>query len=139
MRQIRVENRFFIDSNILLYTVGADAAKAERANQLMDERPIISVQVLNEFVNVGRKKLKLEWAGIEAGVAHALEYCEVVPVILAGHIRAMQLAKKDKIGIYDANIVAAAELAKCDILYTEDLSHGQKIGRVLIQNPFRAA
>jgi predicted nucleic acid-binding protein len=139
MRQIRVENRFFIDSNILLYTVGADAAKAERANELMDERPIISVQVLNEFVNVGRKKLKLEWAGIEAGLAHALEYCEVVPVILEGHLRAMQFAKQDKIGIYDANIVAAAELSGCDVLYTEDLNHGQLIGRVTIRNPFMAA
>ena len=40
--------------------------------------------------------------------------------------------------MYDALIVAAAELAGCDVLYTEDLNHGQRIGRVVVRNPFKA-
>ncbi len=132
-------NRFFIDSNILLYTVGPDARKAERANKLLDERPIISVQVLNEFVNVGRKKLKLDWPRIETGLAHALAYCEILPNLLEVHTRAVELARLNKVGIYDANIIAAAELGGCNILYTEDLNNGQRIGRVTINNPFLVA
>lgn len=129
-------SKFFIDSNILLYTVGSDATKADRANRLMDEKPTISVQVLNEFVNVGRKKLKLEWNMIEVGLAHARVYCEVMPLLLETHIRAVELATRNKIGIYDANIIAAAEMAGCNVLYTEDMSHGQRIGGITIRNPF---
>ncbi len=134
-----MESKFFIDSNVLLYTLGHDAKKLGKAKDLVNQRPVISVQTLNEFANVCRKKFKLEWADIGAALETAKSLCDVVPLTIAVHERAAEFASLVRIGIYDANIVAAAELANCDILYTEDLSHGQKIGRVLIQNPFRAA
>jgi predicted nucleic acid-binding protein len=52
------------------------------------------------------------------------------------HALAVQIAEEAMIDIYDANIVAAAELAGCDTLYTEDLNAGQRIGGVTIRNPF---
>jgi predicted nucleic acid-binding protein len=134
-----VETRFFIDSNVLLCTLGHDAKKLGRAKDLVNKRPIISVQTLNEFANVCRKKFKLEWGDIGAGLETAKSLCDVVPLTLEVNERAVEIAALERIGIYDANIVAAAELANCDILYTEDLNHGQRVGRVLIQNPFLAA
>jgi predicted nucleic acid-binding protein len=139
MKPTPVASSAFVDSNVLLYTLGPDSRKAELANRLLDESPTISVQVLNEFVNVALKKLKLDWAAIETALAHARAYCPVVPVGLSVHLRAMELARENLLNIYDANIIAAAELAGCDVLYTEDMNHGQRIGRVGIVNPFAAA
>jgi predicted nucleic acid-binding protein len=36
-------------------------------------------------------------------------------------------------------IVAAAQLAECTVLYTEDMQHGQGIDGQTIRNPFREA
>ena len=133
-----METKFFIDSNVLLYTLGHDARKLGKAKDLVNQRPVISVQTLNEFANVCRKKFKLEWADTSAGLETAKSLCDVVPLTIAGHERAVEIASLNRIGIFDANIIAAAELSGCNVLYTEDLNHGQKIGRVSIVNPFVA-
>ncbi len=131
-----METRFFLDSNILLYLVGPDPRKASIAETLLRQEHTISVQVLNEFVRVARNKLKIDWPIVEEALASAKEFCDVVPLTLEVHARAVEITKASLINIHDANIVAAAELANCDILYTEDLNHGQCIGRVTIRNPF---
>ena len=133
-----MRTKFFLDSNILVYLVGPDPRKAATADRLLRQEHTISVQVLNEFVRVARNKLKIEWEIVEEVLASATEYCDVAPLTLEGHIRAVEICKNHVINIFDANIVAAAELAGCDVLYTEDMNHGQRIGRVLIQNPFVA-
>jgi predicted nucleic acid-binding protein len=136
MRPTRVETKFFIDSNVLLYTLGHDAKKLEKAKDLVNQQPVISVQILNEFANVCRKKFKLEWVDIGAGLETAKSLCEVVPLTIDVHERAVEIASLNRIGTYDANIVAAAELAGCDVLYSEEMNHGQRIGSVTIRNPF---
>ena len=50
------QRRPFVDTNVLLYLISTDAAKAERAEQVLAGRIVISVQVLNEFANVARRK-----------------------------------------------------------------------------------
>ena len=85
-----------------------------------------------------RNKLKIEWPIVEETLASATEFCDVVPLTLEGHVRAVEISKTHLVSIYDANIIAAAELAGCDTLYTEDLNHGQRIGSVTIRNPFMA-
>ena len=134
-----MRTKFFLDSNILVYLVGPDPRKAVTAERLLRQEHTISVQVLNEFVRVARNKLKIDWKIVEELLASATEYCEVVPLTLEGHVRAVELCKNHVINIYDANIVAAAELANCDIVYSEDMNHGQRIGRVAICNPFMVA
>jgi predicted nucleic acid-binding protein len=37
---------------------------------------------------------------------------------------------------WDALIVATASAADCEILFSEDLQHGQVIDSVTVQNPF---
>ena len=132
-----METKFFLDSNILLYLVGDDPKKAAISERLLRQEHTISVQVLNEFVRVTRDKLKIEWPIVEEALKSAMEFCKVVPLTLEGQARAVEICKNHVINIYDANIIAAAELAGCDVLYTEDLNHGQLIGRVMVSNPFK--
>ena len=110
--------------------------KAEKAEDLLRQGHTISVQVLNEFVRVSRYKLKTAWDMVDEVLASAREYCEVVPLTLQSQTRAVEICKHHNVNIYDANIVAAAEFADCDILYSEDLGHGQMIGRIGVVNPF---
>jgi len=56
---------------------------------------------------------------------------------LALHQLGLRLAERYTLSIYDGMIAAAAVVAGCDILYSEDMHHGLVIdGRVRIVNPF---
>jgi predicted nucleic acid-binding protein len=127
----------FIDSNVLLYWASDDATKAPIAESILAAGPILSVQVLNEFVAVSRRKHKRPWDKIVAVLKSTHALCPIiVPVSSETHELALRLAQDARLSIYDACIIAAAELAGCDVLYTEDLNHGQRIGRVTVRNPF---
>jgi predicted nucleic acid-binding protein len=128
----------FFDANILLYTLD-DGPKGSTALTVLEPGGVISVQVLNEFAHVARRKLKMELPAILEVLGQFKESLEIVPVTRETHERAMEIVLSVQISTFDANIVAAAELAGCDVLYTEDLNHGQVIGRVTIVNPFMAA
>ncbi len=129
-------DRFFVDSNLLVYLISGETAKAEIADEIFTRRPVISAQVLNEFTAVARLKYRLGWPAIEEVLQLAKASCDVMPVSQATHELAVSVAKTTSLRIYDACIVAAAELAGCDVLYTEDMNHGQRIGGVTIRNPF---
>jgi len=97
----------------------------------------VSIQVLNEFVNVARNKLKWPWVDIEATLALVLSRSEQVrDISLSTHQTAVGLSRDHNIAFYDALIVAAALEAGCDTLFTEDMQHGRKFGRLTIVNPF---
>ena len=49
----------FFDTNVLLYLLSKDAAKADRAEALLATGGIVSVQVLNEFASVATRKLAM--------------------------------------------------------------------------------
>jgi predicted nucleic acid-binding protein len=126
----------FIDSNILLYWASGDLKKAQIAETIISARPTISVQVLNEFVAVSRKKHRAPLDKINIALKLTKVTCSVVSLSIDMHVLALEIAQLNQINIYDACIVAAAELAGCDTLYTEDLNDGQRIGSVTIRNPF---
>jgi len=50
--------------------------------------------------------------------------------------RALEVKTRWKLSYWDSLIVSAAERGNCTILYSEDMSHGQQLGDVLIRNPF---
>ena len=129
----------FFDTNVLLYLVSSDAAKADRAEGLLVRGGVISVQVLNEFANAGRRKAKLEWAEIVDILALIRRQCRVVDVTEAVHDRGMALARRHALSLYDAMIVAAALESGAGTLYSEDMPHGLRVERALtIVNPFAA-
>ncbi len=128
----------FFDTNILVYTATSDAKK-QRAADCLNRGGVVSVQVLNEFVHVARRKLRHDWPQIELalGLFHA-SLDEVVPVTLNTHASAVSLARVHNLSFYDALIIAAAIEAGCDTLFSEDMQHGRSIGGLSIVNPFLA-
>jgi predicted nucleic acid-binding protein len=127
------------DTNVLLYLALPHNPKSDRAREIVEEGGIISVQVLNEFIAVAVKKLKLELSSALMALDPIKDAFTVVPITVETHELAMDIAARTNFRVYDCNIIAAAELSGCDVLYTEDLNHGQKVGRVEIRNPFIVA
>ena len=129
----------FFDTNILLYLLSADTAKADRAEALLAEGGTVSVQVLNEFVAVASRKLRMSWSEIREALAQIRAVCSVEPISVETQDRALSVAERYGLSIYDALIIAAALLAKCKTLHSEDMQDGQVIERQLtIRNPFAA-
>jgi predicted nucleic acid-binding protein len=127
----------FFDTSVLLHLLSADVAKADRAEELVAIGGAISVQVLNEFVAVASRKLRMPWLEIREVLAQVRAVCAVVPMSVETHDRAVRIAQRHGLSIYDALIVAAALLADCRTLHSEDMQDGQVFERRLtIRNPF---
>jgi len=130
----------FLDTNVILYLLSGDTAKANQAETLLAQGGTISVQVLNEAVNVMAKKLKMgmnEVCEVLAGIRYV---CDVQPVTIETHDQALDIMRRFGFSVYDSGIVAAAINAGCTTLYSEDLQDGQRIGSNLtIANPFKQA
>ena len=127
----------FADTNVLLYLLSADAAKADRAEEIIRGRPAISVQVLNEFASVARRKLAMPWDEVNEILRTIRAACPVHPLGEETHDAGLELARRYGLGVYDAMILAAAQLANCDTLFSEDMQHGMRVGAQLrIVNPF---
>jgi predicted nucleic acid-binding protein len=126
----------FFDTNVIIYTI-TDDPRGDAARICLSDGGVVSAQVLNEFVRVARKKLRLDWAIIETALDELRALVdEVRPVALSTHEFALSFAKRDGIDIYDALILAAAIEAGCATLFSEDFQHGRRFGELTIVNPF---
>jgi predicted nucleic acid-binding protein len=126
----------FFDTNILVYTATSDVKK-QQAVDCLRRGGVASVQVLNEFVHVARRKLRHDWPQIELALGlFRTSLDDVVPITLNTHGNAVPVARDHGLAFYDALIVASAIEAGCDILYSEDLQHGRNVGGLAIVNPF---
>ena len=127
----------FVDTNVLLYLLSADSAKADRAEALLAGRVVVSVQVLNEFASIARRKLRLPWPEVTQALADIRRFCDVRPLTVATHDLGLALAQRHQLDLYDAMIAAAALEAGCTILASEDFTTGQRLeGCLTIRNPF---
>jgi predicted nucleic acid-binding protein len=139
-----MNDRFFLDTNIFVYSFDQLAPeKAERAKQLISDailtrKGFVSYQVVHEFFNIGLRKfpkpLKLQDA--EQYLNTVLLRLLAVPSAPALFGSALQLSAQNLLSWYDSLIVAAALQSECKFLYTEDLQHGQRFGKLQIVNPF---
>ncbi|MEO8675221.1 MAG: PIN domain-containing protein [Casimicrobiaceae bacterium] len=127
----------FFDTNVVLYLFSADAAKADRAEALLAAGGLISVQVLNEFAAVARRKLGMTWREVRDVTTQLRAVLRVTPLTVETHEQGVRVAERLGLSIYDGTIVASALLSGCGILYTEDLQDGQFIdAQVRVRNPF---
>ena len=114
-----MNDRSFVDTNVLVYLFSDEPEKQQRANELLVSAPpeetlVISTQVIGEFVNVCLRRRLLSEAET-----------------------AMRLHERYGYAWWDSVLVATALEADCTILYSEDLQDGQVIeGRLRIVNPF---
>jgi predicted nucleic acid-binding protein len=129
----------FLDTNVLIYAVAKNDPRASKAEALLASGGVVSIQCLNEFVSVSRRKLGMSWKEVRDFLDLISILCpDPVPILLDTHRAALAIAEKYGYSIYDALIASAALEADCKTLYSEDLQDGQIINRQLtIRNPFR--
>lgn len=132
----------FVDTNILLYAVGApseDADKRRVASELLESEDLaLSVQVLQEFYHQATRPTRPKAATQEQALKFidSIRHFPVQDVTLDIFRAGVALSRRYQLSYWDGAILAAAEALGCDILYTEDLTHGQDYGGVVVVNPF---
>jgi predicted nucleic acid-binding protein len=133
-------DRAFFDTIVFVYAIVQDDPRSQQAEDLIAEGGTVSVQVLNEFAAVVRRKAKMPWDEVRFAIENIRTLCpNPLPITTDTHQEALAIAEKYGYRIYDALIVASALEARCTILYSEDLQGGQVIDNTLtIRNPFRS-
>jgi predicted nucleic acid-binding protein len=136
--------KFFLDTNIVVYTFDTRAPKKKRRalelveQALRTQQGVVSTQVVQEFLNVATRKfaVPLKLSDAQQYLQDVLSpLCSVFPSIdLFRH--ALVLQQDTQYSFYDSLIIGGALQAGCDMLYSEDLQHGQYIRGLQILNPF---
>jgi predicted nucleic acid-binding protein len=139
-----MNGRFFLDTNIFVYTFDSTApSKSKKAAQLVRRAVdggdgITSYQVVQEFLNVALRRFSpaMSTAEAEQYLITVLRPLLAVHSSPALYLSALRLAEKHRLSWYDSLIIAAAIDGGCDRLFSEDFQHGQRIEEVRIENPF---
>ena len=133
-----MSDRAFFDTNVLVYIVGQNGERTAKAEALVANGGVVSVQVLNELAFVSQRKLGMSWEEIHSALAAIRDLCpSPIPLTLDTHDAGLRIAAKYGFSFYDALIAAAALEAQCTTLYSEDFQDGQRVeGRLTIRNPF---
>ncbi len=131
--------KHFLDTNVLIYAVAKNDPRASKAEALLASGSMVSIQSLNEFASVARRKLGMSWKQVNEFLDLICILCpDPVPISLDTHKVGLAIAERYGYSIYDALVASAALEAGCKTLYSEDLQDGQIINRQLtIRNPFR--
>jgi predicted nucleic acid-binding protein len=129
----------FFDTSVLIYLLSEDEEKADRVEELLAKNGVISVQVLNEFTSVSRRKLRLSSLECREILGTVRAVCETQPLTVESHDLGIEISDRYGFCVYDSMIVASASLAGCETLYSEDLQHRQVIdGNLTVINPFKS-
>ena len=132
-----INERFALDTNILIYLEGNDIPKRNIAEILLSYDPVIPVQVISEFINVIRRLRETPKNQLLAEVSAIFRYCSIAPIEQSTLDLAKILIDKYDFQIFDSIIVASALEADCAILYSEDMQHNMIVYQQLkIINPF---
>ena len=133
-----MKNDVFFDTNVLIYAALQPDLRRDVAVAAIERGGTISIQVLNEFAHVARRKLKQPWPVVVDALDRFRRVCAgPTPLTAVLHDAAVRLAQTYGYGLYDSMILASALDAKCTTLLTEDMQDGQVIaGRLTISNPF---
>ena len=133
----------FIDTSVLVYalvTNGIEAAKGAKAREILrSEQVCISTQVLGEFyqaVTSSRRQSALTHDEAIAWIQLWKRY-EVKGISVSHVDLALELTRLFQVNYYDGLIIAAARLAGCPVLSSEDLNDGLEYDGIRVQNPFR--
>ena len=139
-----VDQRLFFDTNIVVYCFDTlEPRKQTRAKDLLahalnNQTGVVSYQVIQEFCNVATKakRLQLPQERILAYVNLVLQPMNQVgpsPQLIES---ALKLRTEYSFSFYDSLVIASAQQAKCQVLYSEDMQHMQRVGSLQVVNPF---
>ncbi len=133
-------SKIFIDTNLLVYSMDQhDLEKKRKCRDLLssltgDRKGVISTQVMQEFYVAATRKLGADALTVK-DILHTFERFTIVMISPEMIKNAIDCGIINRISFWDSLIVVAAEAANCELLWTEDLNHGQIIRGVRIQNP----
>lgn len=127
----------FVDTNILVYASTSEP-RSEVANTILAQPFATSVQALNEFSVVARRKLRMEWTCIRSALENVrIAAAEIVSLDVSLHLHALDLVERYNVAFYDSLMLAAALRAESTVFLSEDMHHGLTVeGRMKIVNPF---
>ncbi|NCO59682.1 MAG: PIN domain nuclease [Deltaproteobacteria bacterium CG_4_8_14_3_um_filter_51_11] len=134
-------SKIFIDTNILIYSMDAhNPQKRDKCRDLLrpltnENKGVISTQVMQEFYVAATKKLRAD-ALIVKDILRAFERFEIVMITPEMIYSAIDCAILNRLSFWDSLIIVSAEIARCGIIWTEDLNDNQTIRGVRVQNPF---
>lgn len=140
-----MNGRFFLDTNIFVYSFDPSAPqKSARASELIRQavrsrNGIVSYQVVQEFFNVAFRRFARPMTAAEAEQYLATTFRPLMAInsSAALYVEAFRLTSRYNLSWYDSLVVAAAIEGAAQLLYSEDLQHGQEFGNLSIENPFR--
>lgn len=137
--------RYFLDTNIFVYSLDVTVPeKAQRATALIRDglesgSGIVSYQVVQEFFSVAFRRFAKPMSAFAAE-----EYLNTTfrPLLVvhsspALFVSALRVCAQHHFSWHDSIIVAAAQEARCSILYSEDMQDGQRVDDLRIKDPFR--
>ena len=128
----------FFDTNVLIYSSVRGDPRCEISRSLLASGGVVSVNILNEFVAVARRKLDLPWPDVREALRNFYVLLgEPVPITFGTHRIALEIAERYQYRIFDALVIAAAVEASCIVIYSEDMQSGHNIQGLTIRNPFR--
>ena len=139
-----MSGKSFLDSNIFIYAYDdRDPHKQSIAIELIRSvgfsgEGAISYQVMQEFFNLTLVKSSQKMSPADAQKVLAIyfrPFFTISPSLILLS-EAIRIQERYRLSWYDSLIVAAAQQANCDTLYSEDLQHAQQFGAVTVRNPF---
>lgn len=139
-----MSDKFFLDTNIFVYSFDASAPKkSQQAAELIrrgiqTRQGIVSYQVVQEFFNVALRRFAKSMTTAEAEQYLSTTFRPLLSVHSSQAVygESLRIAAKFKLSWYDSLIVASALEGHCDVLYSEELQHGQQFEDLQISNPF---
>ncbi len=138
-----MSGKVFLDTNIYAATAReAYPPKFRRAREIAASADVgISTEVIGEFVDNVQKARKMPRPLAVDEVAECVEWLFRFPLVEVDREideSALIVQRRYQLRYWDSQIVAAAERLGADVLYTEDLNHGQIYGSVRCKNPFQS-
>ncbi|MCK5148708.1 PIN domain-containing protein [bacterium] len=139
-----MNDKYFIDTNIFVYSFDSENTSKQKTalslihDALQNSNGVISYQVVQEFANVALRKFRnpITVDDCQKYLNIVMEpLCTVFSSFELYH-QAIEISQRWQFSFYDSLIIGAALQDNCNILYSEDMQHGQKIRDLEIRDPF---
>ena len=139
MKQTIIMGNIALDTNVLVYLYDASNEKKRKISEdLLFGEPLISSQVVSEYLNVSKRLLKLPKNEVFDKCLRVFSYCVITPVVYETLALAKLLMLKYDFQLFDSIVIAGALQTECSILYSEDLHLNHIIeGKLTIKNPYK--
>lgn len=134
----------FLDTNVIVYAFDQTSPKKAKVAQRLiaegvsEKRAVVSYQVVQEFTNVALRgfRVSITRSDLESFLLTALFPIAAVSWSPALTMQGLRMQAAHQFDWYDSLIIAAAQQGGCKVLYSEDLQHGQRLGDLVVENPF---